>query len=300
MVEQSLRLGLLAEDSVGLGQLVSQLRNTPHQIAYSVLIRAHSLPLREDVDAWLVGIGEHSEEADMVIDWLHERDIPHLLLDANSKRSSVDNLINKIYETVNASKHGLLVQKKPARVWVLAASTGGPEAVAQFLGMLDTSAQKDAFIYAQHIEAHSLPALMTGVKANTSMSVSYCVSGSFIEAGHVYIVDPLRAFELTPSGRFISVGQPWSGVYQPSINQVIAKVARNYRNRSGALVFSGMGDDGAESSRLMHAVGGQVLIQSFDSCAVDSMPRSVADKVDQVFNGSITELAEKVMEKLSV
>ena len=165
-----------------------------------------------------------------------------------------------------------------------------------FLALLDQSAKQDAFIYAQHIDSHALPVLISSVEAKSFLTVSRCESGEFIEAGTIYVVDPECAFEMTDSGRFVMTDKGWSGVYKPSINQVIAIVARYYRARSGAVVFSGMGDDGADSCRLMQAVGGVIMTQALDTCAVDSMPRVVNGCVDVLLSGTIEQLAQKVSE----
>ena len=94
----------------------------------------------------------------------------------------------------------------------------------------------------------------------------------------VYLISPLHQIELLEGGVLSPLPDPWGGRYRPSIDQVIAKVARVYRDRGGAIVFTGMGDDGANSCTMLHHRGGQVWIQSAASCAIDSMPVSVEKK----------------------
>lgn len=296
MLQKALRLGLLADDSAGLGELLSQLQSTQHHIICSVLMRSHSLPLREDVDAWIVSVADPDGEVGQVLESLHDNDVPYLLMEAGSIRARLKNLLSKIYEAVASPHHGVRAKSRPRKVWVLAASAGGPESVLKFFECLQDKAGHDAFIYAQHLDSEALPTLFDVASKTTSMAVSHCISGAFVEAGKVYIVDPEQAFEITENGRIVATQQAWSGAYKPSLNQVIARVGRVFRQRSGAIVFSGMGDDGAGACRMMHAYGGTVLIQTFDSCAVDSMPRSVKRYVAETASATVEELAKKVAE----
>jgi two-component system chemotaxis response regulator CheB len=41
--------------------------------------------------------------------------------------------------------------------------------------------------------------------------------------------------------------------------------------------MTGMGDDGADGMRAVHAAGGVTIAQSMDSCVVDSMPRAAIE-----------------------
>lgn len=294
MTNRALNIGLLADNAEGLGELVSRLRDTSLKQACSVLMRAHSLPLRKDIDVWVLNISDQSADAELFLDWLHDRNVPHLILETGASKVSARGLAEKINEAFSSAQYSERVIQRPNRIWVLAASTGGPEALAVFLTTLGMQATCDAFIYVQHIEPHSFQALLTTVKANTLLKVNECSAGIFLEAGHIYVVDPVQAFSLSGSGRILAQNETWSGIYTPSIDQVIAKVARVYRSRSGAIVFSGMGSDGAASSRLMQALGGTIFTQSLDSCTVDSMPRSVIEQIDVAFSGTAEALANKV------
>ncbi|MEC8429076.1 MAG: chemotaxis protein CheB, partial [Pseudomonadota bacterium] len=43
-------------------------------------------------------------------------------------------------------------------------------------------------------------------------------------------------------------------------------------SQCGAIVFTGMADDGTAGARLIHQNGGQVWVQSPSSCTISSMP----------------------------
>ncbi|KAB7628134.1 chemotaxis protein CheB, partial [Alkalilimnicola sp. S0819] len=60
--------------------------------------------------------------------------------------------------------------------------------------------------------------------------------------------------------------------YAPSIDSVMEEVARRYGANGGAIIFSGMGDDGARGCQAVAGAGGLVWAQDSASCAIDSMP----------------------------
>jgi chemosensory pili system protein ChpB (putative protein-glutamate methylesterase) len=79
----------------------------------------------------------------------------------------------------------------------------------------------------------------------------------------------------------------------------MTRVAERYANRSGAIVFSGMGDDGVEGCRAVVAHGGTVWAQEAESCLVSSMPDHVRAAGLASFSGSPELLALKLTEHLN-
>src|SRR5690606_7778431 len=91
----------------------------------------------------------------------------------------------------------------------------------------------------------------------------------------VTVIDPVHRVEVLENTTLLVHDEPWSGPYQPSINQLTANVARTLRTPSGLIVFSGMGDDGDLGGRLIKQRKGQVWAQSPESCIIASMPEAV-------------------------
>ena len=69
--------------------------------------------------------------------------------------------------------------------------------------------------------------------------------------------------------------QKWSEPYSPCIDDVIESLSAVYKEKSGAIIFSGMGQDGLNGAKKMKALGGQIWAQSVDTCANPSMPDAV-------------------------
>ena len=73
--------------------------------------------------------------------------------------------------------------------------------------------------------------------------------------------------------------------------------AQRYTQSVNAIIFSGMCDDGVIGSQQVIAEGGEVWIQSPDTCVVGSMPENV-DKTTKVsFSGTPEMLAKLEDEK---
>ncbi|WP_143247490.1 chemotaxis protein CheB [Agaribacterium haliotis] len=295
----ALRLGLLADSSSELGALVAVARATSHKIVCSALTRSFSVPLRDDVDAWVLRIAEHCDATDAIVEWLSEHDIPMVIQDVSASAAiNAGEFDSKLRDCVSAYQGETRLLSKPSQVWVLAASTGGPEVLNQFFKLVDDEQVKRfAFVIAQHIDVGGLPALFESLARNTSLLLKSFEPGMAIEAGSIYVVSPAREFSLSDSQRLVMTGGEWRGPYQPSINQVIAKVAKAFRAKAGAVVFTGMGDDGAAATSLLRGYGGKVAIQEFSSCTVDSMPRSVKERGYVNFCGDVAALANYISKR---
>ena len=83
--------------------------------------------------------------------------------------------------------------------------------------------------------------------------------------------------------------------YTPSIDTVISDIADYYRERAGAIIFSGMCDDGVKGCLHMSANKGQVWIQDAESCVISAMSENVAREVPVNYIGSPEKLAEQLI-----
>jgi len=189
-----------------------------------------------------------------------------------------------------------ILRPRARNLWVLGASTGGPDAVAKFLDALGDDLEGVAFLYAQHIEQHALASLQRVVAKHSVYNVELIDEPKVVRERTIYMASPGSQLELLDSRVLMPMDESWGGRYRPSIDQVIAKVARVYGPKGGAIVFTGMGDDGAQSSMLMHYRGGRVWVQSRETCTIDSMPAAVEARGCAQFSGSPEELGAKLME----
>src|SRR5690606_17877347 len=145
----------------------------------------------------------------------------------------------------------------PERVWVLGASLGGPNAVKAFLDCLPGELPV-AFLLAQHIDNGFLETLAGVLCRDNPFQCRVGYDGEQLSHGTVLIAPVEYEVAFTETGRIMSTGKPWEGPYSPSIDQVINNVSSRFGNRSGAIVFSGMGNAGSIAGPVMKQRGAPI------------------------------------------
>ncbi|MFZ5724340.1 MAG: chemotaxis protein CheB [Pseudomonadota bacterium] len=195
----------------------------------------------------------------------------------------------------NEFKDPHLADGAPERVWVLGASAGGPAAVKLFLDSLPKELPV-AFVLAQHIDPKMLETLSASLVRHNWFKIRIGRDGEPLRYGEI-VVAPCDA-EITFDARACvqSTGKPWEGPYAPSIDQTIANVTSRFGAGAGAILFSGMGNDGSIAAPLLKARGGTVWAQSAETCAVSSQPDSVRDTGCVGYSGSPELLAQQLIE----
>lgn len=159
--------------------------------------------------------------------------------------------------------------------WVIGASLGGPAAVKRFLQSLPADINA-SFIVVQHIDESFLPVLADILTSNSHFDVKVANGSNPMLAGKIYLA-PLKGklIFLQDGSMLVDHSQKWSGPYSPCIDDVMISLSAVYGEKSGAIIFSGMGQDGLKGSEKMLAAGGCVWAQSMDTCANASMPEAV-------------------------
>lgn len=157
-------------------------------------------------------------------------------------------------------------------VWVLGASFGGPEAVKRFLSVID-EVPDAVFILAQHIGEGFAEVLAQQLHRSTTFRVTVAEEGAPLNSGEIYVAPVFHRLHIDEQDCLHLVPfRPERISYSPCIDDVMREVADRYGPRSGAIIFSGMGDDGTEGCRAMVRAGGVVWAQDSESCSIDSMP----------------------------
>ena len=292
-----LRLGLLADSSIQLSNLKSIVTSAQYHIAAELLTRSENLNNIPDVDIWVARIDGEDKDSLAFLEYLDNLDVPVIFDEADSYSSlNVEERARRFTAKIEASVHqpaeNLDNLNRAKEVWVLAASAGGPEAVIQFIKMLPNELPGVAFIYAQHIDAKMALSLRQSLSRHTTWPVLYSAQAHIIYEKCFYMVAPDNQLEVDRSKHLNPLRSPWGGIYKPSIDEVVAKVALRYGKDCGVIIFSGMGDDGAKACKLVKRTGGKVWAQAPESCAIDSMP-SEAIKTQSVSYIGTPELLAK-------
>lgn len=308
MSGHNLRIGLLAATNAQHRTLNALITECGHQTEVSLLVaqlkgrlhanRQHEYP----VDAWVVDAETVDKDGDDKIDtWLHSFTVPIIYCDESIPSVEMENyrafarrLKEKLTQLAGTINLQHAAEGCAKEVWVLAASTGGPNAVKQFLGELPPKLDV-GFIYVQHIDKAFNDTLAHIMSRHTHYPASLVKHGDVILPNKVSIISPEHGTRLMPNGTFSVTEEKWLGPYTPSIDSVIADVAHSYAERSGAIIFTGMGNDGAASCRMLHQKGGKVWAQTPSSCTSDSMPEAVIATGCVDFKGAPYLLAQQLV-----
>jgi len=293
------RLGVVAASELGRHVLRKLLTDAGHPIACCIPPQqlAQALHVAEPPDAWL--LDDSAADNDDLLVQIAEGDAPFLILDEEPPATHdaefplwQRRLLDKIEELTGSVGRLRGHEPAPAAVWVLAASTGGPEAVNEFLAALAPDLPI-AFVYAQHIEA-PFDAVLTAslCRRHPHLLSVLCEGEQRLRCGQITVVPVSAQVRFLPFHRVVASRHPWPGQYRPAIDQVVAELARLYQNRCGVIVFSGLCDDGAFGSRRVQALGGKVWVQKPDTCISVDMPNAALATGAVSRQGTPAELAQ--------
>jgi chemosensory pili system protein ChpB (putative protein-glutamate methylesterase) len=182
-------------------------------------------------------------------------------------------------------------------VWILGASLGGPAAVKTFLDHLPPNLPV-GFIYAQHIDGNFTEVLTRVLGRHAHYQLKRAEEDYQVKNGDVVLMPVEHEWKLSEQGTLTETSNAWPGPYGPSIDQVLLNVADHYGQRCHAILFSGMGNDGAIAAPLLKAYGSRIWVQESTSCGNSSMPESVAATGCAGFCGTPEQLARELVKTI--
>jgi len=162
---------------------------------------------------------------------------------------------------------------------VIGSSTGGPPVLERIVESLDGRPTAPIFI-AQHMPALFTKSLATRLDGVGAATVKLAEDGERAAPGTVYIAEGgkhLRVRQSRGEVRLEVSSTPADALYKPSVNELFSSAASVYGRRALGVMLTGMGDDGCEGARAMHAAGAQIVAQTAESCVVYGMPRAVVE-----------------------
>jgi two-component system chemotaxis response regulator CheB len=157
----------------------------------------------------------------------------------------------------------------------IVASTGGPPALAAIFEQLARDLPIPLLV-AQHIGPGFSAGLRRWFSSVTPLPVLFAVDGAACRPGCIYLPPDGHDLEVDAEGllRVRSAGT----LHCPSANRLLVSIAEAYGSRGGALVLTGMGDDGVTGVDAILRVGGVALAQDEASSVVYGMPRAALER----------------------
>lgn len=172
------------------------------------------------------------------------------------------------------AKTDSVIRRDPSgatRVVAIAASTGGPPALATVLvGLAGLDA---AVMIVQHLHADFVSGLLDWMTRVSPLPVVLAVHGEVARAGHVHIAPGGAHLRLAPGGRVELTTRPVT-IHRPSADQLFASVATHAGSGAIGVLLTGMGEDGAAGLAAMRRAGARTIAQDEATCAVFGMPRA--------------------------
>jgi two-component system, chemotaxis family, protein-glutamate methylesterase/glutaminase len=165
---------------------------------------------------------------------------------------------------------------RPARVVAIAASTGGPAALASLLTAVAADPPPVPILVVQHIVAGFDRGLANWLDDVCPLTVRLATDGHLLRPGEVVVAPAHVHLGVTATGRVALSADPPIGVHRPSATYLFRSVARAYAAGAVGIVLTGMGDDGAAGLRALKDAGGLVLAQDETTSVVYGMPAAAA------------------------
>ena len=176
----------------------------------------------------------------------------------------------------------------------LAASTGGPDAVARVVESLQRHAEAVVFVVV-HAPVWMLEQYQLRLQRVTDAHVVLATPGGAIEPGMVVLapggyqtmVDP-REFETRLED------DPEEHFVRPAADPLLRSAAVAFGSDCLGVVLTGLGRDGAAGARWIHDAGGRILVQDPEECVARSMPLETLAACPMAASFPVSELAPRI------
>ncbi|WP_337270283.1 protein-glutamate methylesterase/protein-glutamine glutaminase [Oryzifoliimicrobium ureilyticus] len=169
---------------------------------------------------------------------------------------------------------GRAMAKTTEMVVCVGASTGGTEALREFLEALPANAPGTVIV--QHMPEKFTAAFAKRLNTLCEVEVKEAEDGDPVLRGHVLIAPGDKHMLLERQGARYQVSLrdgPLVSRHRPSVDVLFRSAARSAGSNAMGIIMTGMGDDGARGMLEMHQAGAYTVAQDEASCVVFGMPK---------------------------
>lgn len=176
-------------------------------------------------------------------------------------------------DEILARPDGRRVTETTEKIVVVGASTGGTEALREFLQAMPLNAP--GIVVVQHMPEKFTAAFAARLNTLCEITVKEAENNDSVLTGHALIAPGNRHMLLKRSGAryYVEIRDgPLVSRHRPSVDVLFRSAARYAGPNAIGVIMTGMGDDGAMGMAEMREAGGYNIAQDEATCVVYGMP----------------------------
>jgi chemotaxis response regulator CheB len=183
---------------------------------------------------------------------------------------------------------------KPFYIVGIGASAGGLEALEKFFDHMPPAAGL-AFVVISHLDPTQKGMMPELLQRSTKMKVYQAEDGSKVAPNCVYVIPPNKDLSILHGTLQLLEPTAPRGLRLP-IDFFFKHLAEDRKERSIAIILSGMGSDGTLGVSAIKEKLGMVMVQDIRSAKADGMPRSAIGTGLVDYVAPVEELPAKLMD----
>jgi chemotaxis response regulator CheB len=188
-----------------------------------------------------------------------------------------DSKKNKVVEAspVSLKKEAAAIkkdQKKPFSIVGMGGSAGSLEAFEEFFRNMPADSGL-AFVLISHLDPTRKDVLPELIQRSTKMEVHQAKDGMKVQPNHVYVIPPNRDLSIIQGTLQLLEPSMSRGIRMP-IDFFFRHLAEDQKEKSIAIILSGMGTDGTLGLKTIKEKLGMVMVQDLTSAKYTGMPES--------------------------
>lgn len=183
------------------------------------------------------------------------------------------------------------------KILLIGASTGGPRAIKEVI----TSFTKNfptGILIVQHMPAGFTNSFAKRLDELSAIKVKEASVGDRIQRGIALLAPGDHHMVLGRSERIELLDTPRIHGVRPAVDITLKSVAQIYKEKTIAVILTGMGRDGAAGMSLVKKYGGRTIVQDEATSVVFGMPKAAIDNNSADLVLPLSRIGRAIMESL--